>query len=810
MKTIITSAFAFSLLLFSNPLQAQNPRTTTHFYEPDGEPRERMIDVEKMRLEVSFKERESIVLGRVTHIFSPLRRSIDSLFFDAPKINIKKAFLNGRSADFKTDSNGVTVFLKPALAWNSRDSITFEYEATPRKGIYFIGWNDPNNLSRKQIWTQGQQFDNRYWIPMYDDANDKMLTETVVTFLKDYSVLSNGTLLKETDNGNGTKTWYYAMQHPHAGYLLMLGIGKYAIDKRVSKSGVPVNLWYYPEFPEQMEPSYRYSTEAIDFLEEQTGIAYPWESYSQIPVQDFMFGAMENTTATVFGDFFLTDKRGFLDRNYIGVNVHELTHQWFGDYVTARDIKHQWLQESFATFYPKLFSRKYFGEDEYQWNRRGEHNGALAASKTNLLPIVHTEAGGARIYGKGSAVLGMMMYTFGEEEFKRAITHYLKRFPYKNVETNDLYLSFQDTLGITAEKFFDQWLYRGGEPNYDVSYNDFSLGANRETRINVLQTHTVDALTPLFEMPVVFEVHYADGTKDFKREVIKNQAQTVSVANPKGKQIAFVLFDPGSYILKTVTFKKPFKELREQALKAPNMIDRYDAVAALRDADSTFLKERRDLLIQLFDREKFYGIRMEIISQLLKDSTDAARNVLKKAMRDANAGIRKSVINDIAEIPQALLPDVENLLKDSSYAIIETALEKLSTQYPQNVERYLDNTKAEVGANNRVRIKWLEVAARQGDNSAFKKLVDFTSNSYEFRTRTGAMDALKRLNYLDDDLAENLIDAALNPNTRLSGPAVTTAKYFSEQFAGKQRFKKHLSAKNWKRWQDEILKPITQ
>ena len=102
------------------------------------------------------------------------------------------------------------------MKWDSRDSISFTYECNPRRGIYFIGWNDPKNLSRKQIWTQGQGIDNRHWIPSYDEYNDKMITETVTTFDKEYEVLSNGTKLSVKDNGDGTKTWHYKMTHPHS------------------------------------------------------------------------------------------------------------------------------------------------------------------------------------------------------------------------------------------------------------------------------------------------------------------------------------------------------------------------------------------------------------------------------------------------------------------------------------------------------------------------------------------------------------------------------------------------------------------
>lgn len=149
----------------------------------------------------------------------------------------------------------------------------------------------------------------------------------------------------------------------------------------MSPAGTPMQFWHYREHPERIEPTARYSEQIIDFLSNETGIKYPWITYSQVMIQDFMFGAMENTSATTFGDFFWVDKRSFQERNYITVNAHEATHQWFGDYITGRHDGEQWLQESFATFYPGLFLGIIYGNDERSWYFREQMKGAVAAGR---------------------------------------------------------------------------------------------------------------------------------------------------------------------------------------------------------------------------------------------------------------------------------------------------------------------------------------------------------------------------------------------------------------------------------------------
>ncbi|HET6513489.1 MAG TPA: M1 family metallopeptidase, partial [Candidatus Kapabacteria bacterium] len=651
MPTLFRRVLVAACLLLGAPALAQDfiPHTETHLRDPKEFPREHPVDMQNMRVEVSFEPTKGLVKGRVTHSFIPLQQRVDSITFDAIRIDLKSASHRGKSLRYRNDGSTIVVFPEPALSWGAKDEITFEYEATPRRGIYFIGWNDPKNISRKQIWTQGQGIDNRHWIPMYDDAGDKYTTETVTTIDKQYKVLSNGVKISDKENKDGTKTWHYRMSKPHAGYLLMLGIGDYAIKTEKTKAGVPVHLWYYPEWANRYNATYKYSTEAVDFVADWVDIPYPWESYAQIPVQDFIYGAMENTTATIFGDFYHVDDRMYLDRNYVGVNVHELAHQWFGDLVTARSGEHHWMQESFATFFPKMFTRKYFGEDAYQWQRRGEHNGSLFASTMDLYPVAHTRGGTSRVYGKGSTVIEMMHYTFGEEQMRRVLHHFLKHHAYKNVETNDLYQSFQDTLGLAPYWFFDQWLYRGGEPHYQVNYQDATLGGQSMTQIMVQQIHSTNDLVKLFKMPVVLEVHYTDGSKDAVREWIEQQSTVVVVPNASRKQIAFVLFDPGSHILKKVTFNKDFDELKAQVLRAPNMIDRYDALAALR-SDTVSTAAKRQLLIDVFNKETFHAMRSEVVSQLINDLDPAARAVIRRALKDPSSDVRGSVVNNMARI----------------------------------------------------------------------------------------------------------------------------------------------------------------
>jgi len=804
----------FTLLLFFSNIFLQSfhlvsqVKTKVFQYDPGAVMREHVLDFERMRLSVEFETEKGLVKGKITHFFSPIRSKVDSFYLDGPGIIIKEAKLNGQIINYKNDEGGISFFPAKALVLGEKDSLAITYEAYPRKGIYFIGWKDVKNISRKQIWTQGQGIDNRHWFPCYDTPNDKLITEVYVKFDKDYKVLSNGVKISDKENKDGTRTWHYKMSRPHPTYLVMLGIGKYEIKESKSKSGVPLRMWYYPEWKNRVEYTYKFSEKIFDFLESEIGVPYGWESYSQIPVQDFMFGAMENTSATLFGDFFSVDSRSYNDRNYVSVNAHELAHQWFGDYVSARSGNSHWLQESFATHYNVIAERECFGQDHFDWARRNAVNSAITTADKKS--ISHSETPTSLIYQKGSQVLEMLKYVTGREGYNRAVKRYLLDHKYSNVDSDDLLNAFQDELGMPLEWFWEQWILKGGEPAYHVSAEDLIQDGKKYTEFKVTQTHQLNDLTGLFKMPIVFEVYYADGSKDSKTEWIEKESHVVKIANPSNKKIDFVLFDPNSEVMKTVTFEKSFEMLKAQALRAPKMIDRFDAITAMRNLP---LNIKRKTLEEVYDKNTFHAIRTEIISQMINDN--GAENVvmIKKAIHDKDVQVRKGVVMMTGIIENSLLADYETLLLDSSYQTIATALEKLCFSFPENTKRYLDLTKGIEGTSGRnVIVKWLEIAASSNeDNKKFTgQLVDYTSGSYEFLTRGNAMAALRRLNYFDIILLDNCMQAAVSNNGRLAGPAIETLKYFYNQDKYKKMISDNILNKERKVWEKEILMRIVQ
>lgn len=770
-KHFFTFVFLFS---FFYSLHAQNHHNC-YVWDENAAPREKLVDFIDIEAELWFKPDSGMVYGKVNLLFTAIRDRVDSVFLDAPHIIFNQVNFPKLKSYRQTPEGIWIIFNEPITS--GAHQLELNYTAFPKKGMYFIGWEDPNNLMPKQIWTQGQGIDNRHWLPCFDDLSDKVTTHFTLHFQEGYEVISNGDL-KSSKTKNGITTWKYNMEKPHAPYLIMIAIGNYKYKEIKSASGLPLKLYYYPEHENRVSQTYRYSAEMVDFMEEYLNYKFPWSNYKQVPVANYLYGAMENTTATIFGDFFMVDERGALDREYLDVNAHELAHQWFGDLVTARCGPHHWLQESFATFFQMRYTREVKGEDYYNWWKRENAVAAFGQSKTDFMGVGHSMAGSTRHYLKGSYVLDMMAYVMGEENFKKGLNHYLKSFEYGNAETDDLLFAFHESTGHDMYWFFEQWVKRGGEPNFDVEFVE--LQKENSGVFHVKQTHEITDVTPYFKMPIKFEIHYDDFTKDSVIVWVEDAYTKVEIPLKEGKTISYVLFDPNAQVLKSVNFQKTLSMLLNQAENAKHMIDRYDAVVALENYP---LNEKIRVFDILCNKDEFQAIKGEIAKQLLGNNSPAAIALLRKLMADPDPKVAKTILSNTPYIEPQLLNDYESLLQAKSYEVIEMALIVLYRTQRQNIQKYLELTKNVHGIKAKnVRITWLKIAFATTNNPEFAdELISYTSNSYEFLTRVKATENLKELNFCNEQTALNLMEAVTSTNRRLKNPMGKVLKYFFEQ-----------------------------
>lgn len=480
----------------------------------------KFVDFKTAIAKIAINSTEKSISGEVKYDFEVLK-PIDTIKIDAQNMTFSDAKMNKKKINFRT--NGKQLLLIFPFK-KGKNTVSLEYMAKPKQALYFVGSESTNNL---QIWTQGQGKYTSNWFPSFDDVNEKMIFDLEVAFDSKYQVISNGILQNKVEKNNSTY-WKYAMQKPISSYLLMLAIGNF--DKKVefSKSGIPLEMYYEPDNLGKFEPTYRYSKQIFDYLEKEIGARYPWKIYKQIPVRDFLYAGMENTSATLFSTNYVVDSIGFNDRNYTNINAHELAHQWFGDLLTAQNGKHHWLQEGFATYYALLAEKEIFGDDYFYFKLYESAQQLKYASKTDTIPVLNPKASSLTFYQKGAWALHVLRENIGDKAFRKAVKLYLKKHSFENVITQDFFDEIKKVSKYNLDNFSKIWLESKGF-NTQVA-NDL---LSKNNSIRVLFEIESFRNKPLPEKSIFFAKTLQSNVYFSVKEAIINQLKNENFADKK-------------------------------------------------------------------------------------------------------------------------------------------------------------------------------------------------------------------------------------------------------------------------------------
>ncbi len=405
-----------------------------------------IVDFINIGATLGFDAEKKMVSGKYFTEFKVLK-STDSVFLDAIRMKIN----DSEKSDVKVTSDEKKIWLHGPFDVGETYSVIFYYEAFPKQTIYFTG---------DQIWTQGQGKYTSHWLPSIDDMNDKIEFDLQIFAPNGKTVISNGER-EDIILFEDRVAWRFNMNNPMSSYLAAVAIGDFDVYKTESNSGVLIELYFDLKDSLLQEPTYRYTKEMFDFLEAEIGIPYPWSNYKQVPVRDFLYAGMENTSATFFSEAFVVDSIGFNDRNYVNVNAHELAHQWFGNLVTETESTHHWLHEGFATFFALQAERMLFGEEYYYWKlyQSAEQLKALSDEGKGE-SLLNPKASSLTFYEKGAWALHILREEIGAETFKDAVVNYLQKYKYRNVTTANFLDEVKAVSGKNLEKFEADWLHQ--------------------------------------------------------------------------------------------------------------------------------------------------------------------------------------------------------------------------------------------------------------------------------------------------------------------------------------------------------------
>jgi len=729
-------------------IQVSKPLPPTQ-YIPDHD-----FDTRHIALDLRFDWDKQQLLGRETLVFAPLITNLKAIKLDAANITATGIKLSsGTPLQFTTDAakEKVNVTLDRAYQPTEELTITIDYHTNgpqdpSRQGLVGVGLKffkpGPDDPSRpKQIWSQGESEYNHYWFLCYDHPNDFFTSEIKATVEKPLQVISNGRLVETRDNKDGTRTFYWKIDQPHASYLTSIVVGDYAAVTG-EYAGVPVVTYAYPNEATEAKVTAARLPEMVKFFSEKTGLKYPYAKYAQTMAHDFG-GGMENISATTQTDNMIHDARYELDSTSDGLEAHELAHQWFGDYVTARNWSDIWLNESFATYFQAMWDEYKLGSDDFLYadikaNQDSYFNAWKQGSRRPIVTKNYKEPDSVfdtYAYPRGGAVLHMLRKNLGEENWWRAINYYLKKYANQPVETEQFRVAIEESTGQSMDWFFDQWLYRMGHPIFEVTqhYDE----ANKTLTLTVRQQQTKDAESQypqvaFFQTPIDIEIGTAAKTEIQRVQIEPKKEQTFTFK--VDSKPLLVNFDYKSTVIKELDFKKSTDELSYQLEHDQDVLGRIWSLNQLTAAwklSTTSVADKEviaDELAKILTADKFWGVRLEAATALADISGKNVRSALLAATKDQRSKVRARAITSLSASKDPQLASVyQEFLRDPSYVVIRAASLALGQTKAPTAFDSLVKLVDEPSWHNTIRVSALLGLSELGDKRALEVALKYAA-----------------------------------------------------------------------------------
>ncbi|MCB9282481.1 MAG: M1 family metallopeptidase [Lewinellaceae bacterium] len=654
----------------------------------------RLFDLLHTELHVSFDWEKEAVNGEATLTLLPYFYPADQLTLDAKDFDVHSLKLeNGRDLSFQNDGEQLTIQLDRSYERTDTLEVRIDYTAYPKaeggswaitsdKGLFFINPRGEDPEKPRQIWTQGETENNSRWFPTIDKPNERCTDDIYITVEGHFKTLSNGVLVSSANNPDGTRTDHWRMDQPHAPYLMMLAVGDYAVVPDTWRN-IPLQYYVEPEFEADAKAIFPYTPEMLEFFSNLLDYPYPWPKFSQIVVRDYVSGAMENTTAVVFGEFMNGKTRELVDvLDNETIVAHEMFHQWFGDLVTCESWANITLNEGFANYAEYLWLEHKHGKEDADYHLISETDGYVSAAHGNAHPLIDYHYSDRESmfdehsYNKGGLVLHMLRNYLGDEAFFAGLHHYLIKNAYSDVEADELREAMEEVSGQDLNWFFDQWYFQKGHPILDIQY-DYDEKSH-EVVVRVEQTQYQDGMPPIFQFPVTVQIFLPGQApleeKDWMRERVKEFRFKV----PGKPQL--VLFDPDRVLLCERSENKSTEDYLNQYHLASNVRDRLEALQNLVGAKSGHPTE---VLISALD-DSFWGIRMFAMDNLETGEIPLPK-VEAIAKGDPHSHVRAAACFFLGQSGDGRYADTLEKIVENDYSLITTAaaLNALYTLSPE-------------------------------------------------------------------------------------------------------------------------------
>lgn len=404
------------------------------------------------------------------------------LDFKAPFENILHVEVNGRNVSPVLENEHVVIPRR--YISKGENSIA----------ISFIAGEQSLNRRDDFLYTLLVPDRARTLFPCFDQPDLKAVFRLTLKVPEPWVAVSNTEIVEQKKSEIAT-VCTFAPTKPLSTYLFSFVAGRFERTDGI-RGCRKVSMYHRETDPDKVAQSSEIIGlvfDSMDWMEQYTGIAYPFSKYDFVVIPDFQYGGMEHAGATLYNDrrIFLNSHPTTEERmERVSLIAHETAHMWFGDYVTMRWFDEVWTKEVFANWFAARIVRPLFPSINYALSDLKDlyapayQEDRTLGSNAIWRPLDNLQDAGLIycniIYDKAPVVMDKLSEMLGEQTFRDGLREYLQKFGYSNASWDDLVGILDRRTETDLEHWSEVWIKESGMPKYAGKVIDGELNVIQE------------------------------------------------------------------------------------------------------------------------------------------------------------------------------------------------------------------------------------------------------------------------------------------------------------------------------------------
>jgi aminopeptidase N len=358
--------------------------------------------------------------------------------------------VNGRPTTLAGD--GAHLRIPGALLRGGENSVELDFQsAIAPAGASIIRYHDTTD-GADYLYTLLVPADANALFPCFDQPDLKARVSLTLVAPRGWTALANGPLASSDSSAGGSTRFTFRESDPISTYLIAFAAGPW-VTRSATVGGRPIGIWMRASRAKEVEVDtlIAANARAIHWLERYTARPFPFRKFDFLLAPAFPFGGMEHPGAVFYNEESFVYREPPTRNQLLGREAtiyHEVSHQWFGDYVTMRWFDDLWLKEGFATYIAAVMQND-LSPQANAWRTFFLRNKPVAYAtdaSRGTTPVWQALANldqaksnyGAIVYNKAPGILKQLDYLVGDTTFRDGLRDYLAAHAYGNATWSDL------------------------------------------------------------------------------------------------------------------------------------------------------------------------------------------------------------------------------------------------------------------------------------------------------------------------------------------------------------------------------------